>query len=72
MKSSCFRLSRHGKLWEADDVGALVAGAADPVDHQPGIAGQVADGRVDLCQRDSQDPLHTIHFGLRASLRLRG
>ena len=46
------RVAGDHELGEADDVHTGVAGALDPVDDQPCIAGQVADRGVDLCERD--------------------
>ncbi len=48
------RVAGDGQLRERDDVGAEIAGAADPVDDLRGVAGQIADGGVDLRQGDAQ------------------
>src|SRR5258705_9273956 len=58
------------QLREADDVGALLARAADPVDDQARVALEVADDRVDLRERDSQWRSHVFNFDLRAWLAL--
>ena len=46
------------QLGKANHVGARGAGAPDPVDDQAGVAGQVADRRVDLRERDP----HVLNF----------
>ena len=43
-------IARHAELGEDRQVGALRAGAADPLGHLGGVAVDVADGRVDLGQ----------------------
>src|SRR5207245_9998439 len=47
-----------GQLRKADDVDVLLAGAVDPLRDQARVAGQVADGRVDLGQPDSKRSVH--------------
>ena len=46
------RIARQAELGEEDGVGTLVAGTADPLVDQACIAVDVADGRVDLGERD--------------------
>ena len=53
------RVAGKHKLGEADEVGAGPPSPLDPVHDQPGIAGKIADSRVDLRERDPH------HFNCR-------
>ena len=53
------RVAGEHELGEADEIGAGRPRPLDPVDDQPGVAVKVADGRVDLRERDPH------HFNCR-------
>src|SRR5258708_20078380 len=56
------RVAGEDQLGEADDVGALLAGAADPFDHKARVALEITHDRVDLRERDPQRLPHVINF----------
>ena len=47
------RVARDSQLGEADQVGALTAGAGRPLRHPRDVAVEIADGRVQLAERDA-------------------
>jgi hypothetical protein len=46
------RVAREGELWKGDEIGAKLAGTLSVVDDLSGVAIEVADGGVDLGERD--------------------
>src|SRR4030042_450649 len=58
------RITGHGKRRKRHYVSSGIFGSFDGIDYQSGIAGNIADGRVNLCQGNSKhgDVLYTHYF----------